>query len=199
MRRTLPKITALMGETFSDQEFEEAVAFGAPENLRNLERQGFFRQGGLTLRNPRTRKASRCAAPRSGLQGLFHRGAGRRAGGPGAEPPVAELRLRSARRARPPRGVMAGRLRGCRHGGSSRRSGGRRPCARWRPGVWLLLGDKPGDNAQVEAVALALGWPRAQDAHWRHRTHREAALSRHAGSRRPPAPRRSSRPGPISS
>jgi mitochondrial fission protein ELM1 len=24
--------------------------------------------------------------------------------------------------------------------------------------VWLLLGDKPGDNAQVEAVALALGW-----------------------------------------
>jgi hypothetical protein len=51
-RRTLPKITALMGETFSDQEFEEAVAFGAFENLRTLERQGFFRQGGLTLRNP---------------------------------------------------------------------------------------------------------------------------------------------------
>jgi uncharacterized protein len=25
--------------------------------------------------------------------------------------------------------------------------------------VWLLLGDKPGDNAQVEAVVEALGWP----------------------------------------
>jgi mitochondrial fission protein ELM1 len=27
------------------------------------------------------------------------------------------------------------------------------------PRVWLLLGDKPGDNAQVDAVADALGWP----------------------------------------
>jgi hypothetical protein len=52
-RRTLSKITALMGETFSDQEFEEAVAFGAFDNLRKLEGQGFFRQGGLTLRNPK--------------------------------------------------------------------------------------------------------------------------------------------------
>ena len=40
-----------MGETFSDREFEEAVAFGAFDNLKNLERQGFFRQGGLSLRN----------------------------------------------------------------------------------------------------------------------------------------------------
>ena len=24
--------------------------------------------------------------------------------------------------------------------------------------MWLLLGDKPGDNAQVEAVVDALGW-----------------------------------------
>jgi hypothetical protein len=50
-RRTLPKVTTLMGESFSDQEFDEAVAFGAFENLKNLERQGFFRQGGLSLRN----------------------------------------------------------------------------------------------------------------------------------------------------
>jgi hypothetical protein len=50
-RTTLPRIAALMGETFSDEEFEEAVAFGAFDNLKNLERQGFFRQGGLTLRN----------------------------------------------------------------------------------------------------------------------------------------------------
>ena len=27
------------------------------------------------------------------------------------------------------------------------------------PRTWLLLGDKRGDNAQVEAIALALGWP----------------------------------------
>jgi mitochondrial fission protein ELM1 len=34
--------------------------------------------------------------------------------------------------------------------------------------VWLLLGDKPGDNAQVEAVAEALGWPcERRMLHWR--------------------------------
>src|SRR5690606_41912852 len=33
------------------------------------------------------------------------------------------------------------------------------PVRRPAPRVWLLLGDKPGDNAQVEAVADALGWP----------------------------------------
>jgi mitochondrial fission protein ELM1 len=34
--------------------------------------------------------------------------------------------------------------------------------------VWLLLGDKPGDNAQVEAVADALGWPcERRTLHWR--------------------------------
>ena len=27
------------------------------------------------------------------------------------------------------------------------------------PRVWLVLGDKPGDNAQVEVVAAVLGWP----------------------------------------
>ena len=52
-RATLQRIGALMGETFSDAELEEAVAFGAFDNLKKLERQGFFRQGGLTLRNPK--------------------------------------------------------------------------------------------------------------------------------------------------
>jgi hypothetical protein len=51
-RRTLPRITALMGESFSEREIEEAVAFGSFDNLQELERRGFFRQGGLTLRNP---------------------------------------------------------------------------------------------------------------------------------------------------
>jgi hypothetical protein len=52
-RRTLPRITALMGESFSEQEIAEAVAFGSFDNLQKLERQGFFRQGGLTLRDPK--------------------------------------------------------------------------------------------------------------------------------------------------
>jgi Sulfotransferase domain len=51
-RPALQRIGALLGETFSDSELDEAVAFGAFDNLKNLERQGFFRQGGLTLRNP---------------------------------------------------------------------------------------------------------------------------------------------------
>jgi hypothetical protein len=49
---TLRQITELMGETFSDAEIDEAVAFGSFDNLRALESKGFFRQGGLALRNP---------------------------------------------------------------------------------------------------------------------------------------------------
>ena len=34
--------------------------------------------------------------------------------------------------------------------------------------VWLLLGDKPGDNARIEAVVEALGWRCERKAlHWR--------------------------------
>jgi len=51
--KTLKQITGLMGEAFSDEEIEEAVKFGSFENLRQLESKGFFRQGGLTLRNPK--------------------------------------------------------------------------------------------------------------------------------------------------
>jgi hypothetical protein len=50
--RTLRRITELMGETFGDHDLEEAVSFGSFDNLRQLESKGFFRQGGLTLRNP---------------------------------------------------------------------------------------------------------------------------------------------------
>jgi len=50
--KTLRQITALMGETFRDEEIAEAVGFGAFDNLRALESRGFFRQGGLRLRNP---------------------------------------------------------------------------------------------------------------------------------------------------
>jgi hypothetical protein len=47
----LKKITALMGESFSDDEIREAVSFGAFDNLRKLESSGFFRRGGMRLRN----------------------------------------------------------------------------------------------------------------------------------------------------
>jgi hypothetical protein len=50
--KTLRQITALMGETFRDEEIADAVGFGAFDNLRALESRGFFRQGGLRLRNP---------------------------------------------------------------------------------------------------------------------------------------------------
>ncbi len=48
----LKKITILMGESFSDEEIRQAVDFGSFDNLRKLESKGFFRWGGLTLRNP---------------------------------------------------------------------------------------------------------------------------------------------------
>lgn len=47
----LKRLMALLGESFSDEEIQDAVDFGAFENLRKLESKGFFRQGGLTLRN----------------------------------------------------------------------------------------------------------------------------------------------------
>jgi hypothetical protein len=48
---TLKRITALMGESFSEAEIEEAVSFGSFDNLRKLESSGFFRRGGMRLRN----------------------------------------------------------------------------------------------------------------------------------------------------
>jgi hypothetical protein len=48
---TLKRITALMGESFNDAEIEEAVSFGSFDNLRKLESSGFFRRGGMRLRN----------------------------------------------------------------------------------------------------------------------------------------------------
>jgi Sulfotransferase domain len=49
----LRQITTLMGDSFSDQDIREAVDFGSFDNLRKLESEGFFRSGGLTLRNPK--------------------------------------------------------------------------------------------------------------------------------------------------
>jgi hypothetical protein len=49
---TLRKVVDLMDYDFSDEEIQEAVDFGSFDNLRKLETSGFFRQGGLTLRDP---------------------------------------------------------------------------------------------------------------------------------------------------
>ena len=50
---TLKQITTLMGESFDDAEIAEAVNFGSFDNLRQLESEGFFRQGGLKRRDPK--------------------------------------------------------------------------------------------------------------------------------------------------
>ncbi len=58
----LKRIMELMGESFSDDEIRQAVEFGSFDNLRRLESRGFFRWGGLTLRNandPNTFKVRR--------------------------------------------------------------------------------------------------------------------------------------------
>lgn len=49
----LRQITTLMGDSFADEDIQEAIDFGSFDNLRKLESEGFFRSGGLTLRNPR--------------------------------------------------------------------------------------------------------------------------------------------------
>ncbi|MCP5365486.1 MAG: sulfotransferase domain-containing protein [Hyphomicrobiales bacterium] len=46
------KIVDFYGASFTDDEIRQAVEFGSFDNLRQLESKGFFRQGGLTLRNP---------------------------------------------------------------------------------------------------------------------------------------------------
>jgi hypothetical protein len=50
--RALRRVIELLGESFRDEEIAEAVSFGSFDNLRALESKGFFRQGGLRLRNP---------------------------------------------------------------------------------------------------------------------------------------------------
>jgi hypothetical protein len=60
--RELRRIAALMGERFTDEAYEEAVRFGSVENMRELESKGFWKYGGMTLRNaadPETFKVRR--------------------------------------------------------------------------------------------------------------------------------------------
>jgi hypothetical protein len=49
---TLARITAFAGQGFSPEEIREAVEWASFDNLRSLESSGFFRRGGLSLRDP---------------------------------------------------------------------------------------------------------------------------------------------------
>ncbi len=50
---TLARILELMGESFTRKEIKTAVDWGSFDNLHKLESEGFFHQGGMTLRNPK--------------------------------------------------------------------------------------------------------------------------------------------------
>jgi len=50
--QTLRQVVDLLGESFTDEDIAEAVEWGSFENLRKLESSGFFKRGGMTLRNP---------------------------------------------------------------------------------------------------------------------------------------------------
>jgi hypothetical protein len=49
--RVLKQVTEIMGEDFSDEEIAGAVEWASFENLRKMEASGFFKQGGMRLRN----------------------------------------------------------------------------------------------------------------------------------------------------
>ena len=49
--KVLGEIIRLMGDRFSDAEIADAVDFASFDNLRRMQSAGFFRSGGLTLRN----------------------------------------------------------------------------------------------------------------------------------------------------
>jgi hypothetical protein len=60
--RELRRIADLMGEKFTDETYAEAVRFGSVENMRELESKGYWKYGGMTLRNakdPETFKVRR--------------------------------------------------------------------------------------------------------------------------------------------
>jgi hypothetical protein len=49
--KTLRQVCALLGEQFSDEAYAKAIAFGSVENMRKLEKEGFFLNESLRLRD----------------------------------------------------------------------------------------------------------------------------------------------------
>ncbi len=48
---TLRRVTALLGETFKDQHYADAIAFSSVDNMRKLEQTGYFQNNSLRLRD----------------------------------------------------------------------------------------------------------------------------------------------------
>lgn len=48
---TLRRITALLGEDFDDEHYRRAIEFGRVDNMRQLERSGYFQNASLRLRD----------------------------------------------------------------------------------------------------------------------------------------------------
>lgn len=48
---TLRRITALLGETFEDEDYRRAIEFASVDNMRALERSGYFQNASLRLRD----------------------------------------------------------------------------------------------------------------------------------------------------
>jgi hypothetical protein len=48
---TLRRVTALLGESFSDAAYQQAIDFASVDNMRQLEREGYFQNESLRLRD----------------------------------------------------------------------------------------------------------------------------------------------------
>ena len=63
---TLRRITALLGEAFEDEHYRRAIEFGSVENMRELERSGYFQNASLRLRDAKDPDALKVRRARVG-------------------------------------------------------------------------------------------------------------------------------------
>ena len=54
---TLKQVTGLLGEYFTEDAYEKAIAFGSVENMRKLEKEGYFQNESLRLRDAKDPEA----------------------------------------------------------------------------------------------------------------------------------------------
>ena len=152
-----------MGESFCDAEIEEAVAFGSFDNLRALESKGFFRQGGLTLRNPKDPESFKVRRAKvGGYRDYFTAeqvGRARGAGAPSACRRPSATVPAPRRRAAPER-MRAGRGASADAGAALERAAeldGAAP--RRRRGSGWCSATSRATTPRSRSIAPALGWP----------------------------------------
>jgi hypothetical protein len=63
---TLRRVTSLLGESFADEHYREAIEFCSVENMRKLERSGYFQNNSLKLRDARDPDALKVRRARVG-------------------------------------------------------------------------------------------------------------------------------------